>query len=406
MALSRVEREKQMSLILDALKKAKQMAGRKSDPAPPAALASFRFGRPTRAERTRKIVLVAVMGVIGLSSIAYTVSFIVGRYRKPRGAVLVQAPRPALEDPVPVEEAAAADQPKVDPPKEEPPKPEPARPAPTPAKPVALSQEAPSAPQRPAVTTPTPAAPRPVPVQQASPAPPAALPPRVSAVPAAPASTNVDPEPSPVAPPARTASPSGRGGVTPPTRDPFDLAVFYQRSGDFLKALDLYNKVLEKDPLNAPVYNNLGLIHYTTKNTPEAIKAFRQATYIDPKYDTAHNNLGLALQQGGQNAEAEREFERALQLNPKNAAAMTNLAAVARKSGNIERAKIQYLQAIQVNPGNAEAHYNLAMLYEEQGENGSAVEHFKKFLILGSNSHPEIVGDVEKKIEELSRKKE
>src|SRR5205085_11174035 len=199
-ALSRVEREKQMSLILDALKKAKQMAGRKPDPAPPAALASFRFGRPTRAQRIRKIVLVAVMGVIGLSSIAYTVSFTVGRYRKPRGAVLVQAPRPALEDPDPVEEAAAADQPKVDPPKEEPPKPEPVQPVPTSPKPVALAQEAHSPPQRPAVTTPTPAAPRPVPVQQASPAPPAALPPRVSAVPAAPASTNVDPEPSPVAP--------------------------------------------------------------------------------------------------------------------------------------------------------------------------------------------------------------
>jgi Flp pilus assembly protein TadD len=400
-----------MSLILDALKKAKQMAGRKSEPATPAALGSFRFGRPTRAERIRKMVLVGVMGAIGLSATAYTISFIVARYRKPsRGAVLIQAPRPALEESIPVEEAAAAEVPKPDPPKNETIKPQS---PPSPAKPVAQAQEAPAAPRRAAAApTPTPPADRPIPVQQASPAasieaspyrarpsgPPQPVPVSVA--------TDVAPESSLAAPPARTASPSGRGEVTPPVRDPFDLAVFYQRSGDFLKALDQYNKVLEKDPLNPSVYNNLGLIHYSTRNTPEAIKAFRQATYIDPKYDTAHNNLGLALQQAGQTAEAEREFERALQLNPKNAAAMTNLAALARKSGNIERAKIQYLQAIQVNPGNAEAHYNLAMLYEEQGENGSAVEHFKKFLMLGSNSHPEVVADVEKKIEELSKKKE
>src|SRR5438045_8728748 len=106
MALSRVEREKQMSLILDALKKAKQMAGRKSEPAPPTALASFRFGRPTRAERIRKIVLVAAMGVIGLSATGYTVSFIVARYRKPSGAALVPAPRPAVQEPISREEAA------------------------------------------------------------------------------------------------------------------------------------------------------------------------------------------------------------------------------------------------------------------------------------------------------------
>jgi len=206
--------------------------------------------------------------------------------------------------------------------------------------------------------------------------------------------------------PAPPVQPLSQPSSVGPARDPFDLAVFYQRSGDYLKALEQYNKVLEKDPLSAAVYNNLGLIHFATSNTLEAIRAFRQATYIDPKYDKAHNNLGLALRQAGQDAEAQREFERALQLNPKNAEALTNLAALAKKSGNIERAKMQYLQAIQVNPANAEAHYNLAMLYEEQGENGSAIDHFKKFLTSGSSSHPEVVAEVEKKIQELSMKKE
>src|SRR5438132_7240920 len=94
-----------MSLILDALKKAKQMAGRKPEEAPPTALASFRFGRPTRKERIKRIGLVVVFAGLGLSAAAYTVNFWVQRYRRPRAAILVQAPRPALE-PIPAEEAA------------------------------------------------------------------------------------------------------------------------------------------------------------------------------------------------------------------------------------------------------------------------------------------------------------
>ena len=106
----------------------------------------------------------------------------------------------------------------------------------------------------------------------------------------------------------------------------------------------------------------------------------------------------------GQDSEAGREFNRALELNPKNSEAMTNLAILARKSGNIGQAKTLYLRALQLNQSSPQTHYNLAMIYEEQGEFGKAVEHFKRFLSLGSGSYPEISRDVEKKIEELSKK--
>ena len=371
-----------MSLILDALKKAKELTNRKPAP-PPAALASFRFGRPSRSEKTKRIALFALLALAIVSSLGYTATLLMKRLRKPQ-AVLIQTSQPPL-----------------------PPEPEAGKPAPTPA---TVSKEpakqeiilpAPS----PAAVPPPPASVTPIPIKTSAPLTPQVLESR----PAPPLET--EPKPAqPVQTVAAAVTPAAAPPPQPqpvtPSRDPFDLAVFYQRSGDYLKALEQYNKVLEKDPLNAAVYNNLGLIQYATGNTPEAIRAFRQSTYIDPKYDKAHNNLGLALRQAGQDAEAQREFERALQLNPKNAEALTNLAALAKKAGNLERAKVQYLQAIQVNPANAEAHYNLAVLYEEQGENGSAVDHFRKFLALGSGSHPEVVAEVEKKIEELSKKKE
>jgi Tfp pilus assembly protein PilF len=407
-----------MSLILDALKKAKDLGGRTPPPAPPAALASFRFGRPSRSEKIKRLTLIAGLLLVIISSVGYTANFWIKRLRRPR-AVLIQAPRPPLPaDSLPAEEAPIVQDASKQTAPEESSKAQPVQSGTTtnpaqianvtsPSVPVPVA--APGRPLAKVVRRRSRKSPAPVsdppsarefnqPVQIAG-----AIIPDKAVTAAALSSTGAPPTAEPPSPPA--GPPAARTDITQPSRDPFEVAVFYQKSGDYLKALEQYNKVLAADPLNASVYNNLGLLYYATNNITESVRAFRRAILIDPKYDKAHNNLGLALlRQPGQDAEAEREFERALQLNTKNAEALTNLAALAKKSGNTERAKVQYLQAIQANPASAEAHYNLAVLYEEQGEAGNAVDHFKKFLTLGSGSHPEVVADVEQKIKELSKK--
>src|SRR6267142_1558398 len=361
-----MEREKQMSLILQALKRAKDRTGRKAGSPPPTALASFRFGRPTRWQKVRRVALFYLLPALALTLIiGYGVNFRANRLKKPGTAVVVQAPV-TLPNPVatPSPEAPA---PEVEV------KVEPTTPtAQTPAPPQPEPRRVPRLARR--ETSPaTPRAPLPDAAVGNAPAPPP---------PAENESARTQPAP---APPAQPQQPAAE--ITPSSRHPFELALFYQRSGDFLKASEQYKKVLDKDPLNASVYNNMGLMHQNSQNYVEAIKAFRQATYINPSYDKAHNNLGTALMGAGQDSEA-----------------MTNLAILSRKSGNIGQAKTLYLRALQVNQASPQTHYNLAMIYEEQGEFGKAIEHFKKFLNLGSGSYPDIARDVEKKIDELSKK--
>src|SRR5437016_1188019 len=83
-----------MSLILDALKKARELTNRKPAP-PPTALASFRFGRPSRSEKPKRIALFVLLAIAIASSVGYTANLWMKRLRKPR-AVLIQAPQPAL----------------------------------------------------------------------------------------------------------------------------------------------------------------------------------------------------------------------------------------------------------------------------------------------------------------------
>ena len=48
---------------------------------------------------------------------------------------------------------------------------------------------------------------------------------------------------------------------TPPPPNHFALALYFQRVGDYDKALAQYRQLLEQNDSSAEVHNNLGLLH-------------------------------------------------------------------------------------------------------------------------------------------------
>jgi Tfp pilus assembly protein PilF len=375
-----------MSLILQALKRAREITERKAPPIQgPAALQSFGFGRAPKTVRWKQVMTAYVLPATMLGLLlAYTVNFWINRLSTPGADAEVsftetQEPSaspteentPRVSETSPAAISAETGIPSQVIPERTPPAPAAENRVPLPAPPVEMP--------RPAVTGRAP-------IERTSP-------PAVATLPGAPAP-----------PPETSAAPASNTLREETARDPFELALFYQRTGDYPKAFDYYNRVLAADPLNAPVFNNIGLLHLAMSRNADAIRAFRNAIAVDPNYAMAHNNLGIALMNDNQDSEATRELERALQLNPQNAEALTNLGILARREGQAEEAKFYYLRALQVNPGHAETHYNLAMILDEQGESGSAVEHFEAFLKFGSHTRPELTMPVEGKIQELRRR--
>ena len=372
-----------MSLILQALKKAKALAGSKAPVRGPGYLQSFGFGQKppvgNRAGKLRRILVSYVLPAILIATaLAYGVNYWSARSRAKLAATqtaeIVSVPdSPALAP----ELGTSADQ----------------------ATPEAAPAETPKAVEAKPVVPPSALPPvrrvRPVPIVTSEPVPVEPTPaPAVDEVKDSAAASNASPKP-PVTPEPEVS-----------TRDPFELAVFFQRSGDNQRALEQYKRVLDKDPINQAALSNLGVLHLAMGNIVEAIRTLRSATYANPSYDKAHNNLGIALMQDGQNAEAEREFKRAQQLNSKNTEALTNLGILSTKGGKPDEAIGFYLKALAINPTSAETHYNIAQLYEGQGEYGDAVNHYRQFLSLGSSQHPEQARQVETKIDELLRKRQ
>src|SRR5438445_10055366 len=88
-----------MSLILDALKKARELAGGASASPPPAALASFRFGRQSRSQKIKRVGVYVLVGAAVAASAGYTANFLMNRGARNPRTVLIEAPAiPAESD--------------------------------------------------------------------------------------------------------------------------------------------------------------------------------------------------------------------------------------------------------------------------------------------------------------------
>ena len=66
--------------------------------------------------------------------------------------------------------------------------------------------------------------------------------------------------------------------------------------------------------------------------------------------------------------------------------------------GQLEKAKAILNQAFKLGASHAGTHYNMAVLYEEIGNNKSAIHFYQEFAKLGSSSHPSLVQEVKEHI--------
>ena len=165
-----------------------------------------------------------------------------------------------------------------------------------------------------------------------------------------------------------------------PSHNDFQLALYYQRAGEFDQAFARYKAVLQRDELNVEAHNNLGLLYKNKGLTDEALGEFRRAISIAPRYTRAHNNLGVTLLELGRVDAAAAEFRSVLAFEPRNVDAIVNLALAQRSAGQTSDAEASLSRALAIEPHSAAAHYNLGQQYEDTGEARRAVEHYQAFL--------------------------
>jgi DNA-binding transcriptional MerR regulator len=128
----------------------------------------------------------------------------------------------------------------------------------------------------------------------------------------------------------------------PGVQEIFLEAVQAEEAGDKIRAIQLYQQMMERHPEFAPAWINLGTIHFHLREFEWAEQLYRQATQIDPNYVLAFFDLGNVL----------------------------------------DESIVAYGRAVALAPGYADAHYNLALAHERRGEGRAALRHWQAYARL------------------------
>ena len=98
----------------------------------------------------------------------------------------------------------------------------------------------------------------------------------------------------------------------------FQLATIAAGGGQFDRAVDLFQKVIEIDPKFAQAYNGLGLLYQSFEqgDVNEAVRYFKIAIELAPDYNESWNNLGRVYYGKGLFSDAEKAFLRSLKIKP------------------------------------------------------------------------------------------
>ena len=143
-------------------------------------------------------------------------------------------------------------------------------------------------------------------------------------------------------------------------------AIAAHQQSKLKEAEKLYRSILENQPTNLIVNNNLGVLLYSLGRPDEAEASYRKAIEVKPDYAEAHNNLGNILKDQNKFNEAEASYRKAIEVKPDYAEAYNNLGNILKDQNKFDEAEASYRKAIEVKADYAEAHNNLGILPKEK----------------------------------------
>lgn len=146
-----------------------------------------------------------------------------------------------------------------------------------------------------------------------------------------------------------------------------NVALSYDIAGNYDKALQKYNELVElgyKDPL---VYNSLATIYMNHKSDTVAAEKYivkgRAMFPNDYQLLIAETNLYLSR---GENEKAIANLEKALETDPANKTIWFALGTNYENTGDKDKAAQAYQKAIDIDPTYADAYYNMGAMYNNE----------------------------------------
>ena len=139
-------------------------------------------------------------------------------------------------------------------------------------------------------------------------------------------------------------------------------ALKYHDEGQWDKALNLYQQILETTPNHPIVLNLTGLALQSKGLHKQATVFFSKAIIQNPQSAEYYFNLAWSEERCGEIAEALKSYQQALKLQPNIKEAYNALGNIYLTTNNIDKAKKNYETALTLDPSYVEPQANLAKI--------------------------------------------
>jgi len=183
--------------------------------------------------------------------------------------------------------------------------------------------------------------------------------------------------------------------ITPAYDDEYLLrtANFHYFQGNTEKSLDLYDRVLEKNPCKMTALNNKGVVLEYTGRYDEAVEYFNKALSSVPENVHVLCNKGIALYKNEKYDKALGCFDLALKLESNYVNALTFKGHTLYRLNRNNDALESYNKVIRLDRNNAEALYNKACLCSLKGDEYGAMTSLERAIRLDSSWKEAAIGD-------------
>ncbi len=158
------------------------------------------------------------------------------------------------------------------------------------------------------------------------------------------------------------------------------LALCYERTGQYRKAMAVYRESIERDLTSDTTYSELGELHVRMGQIKEAISAMEQASKMNPANLQNLTNLANAYLQSGKPQDAERTLAAVLAQRPSHAEAHNLMGILLISRGQAVAARTHFEQAVAGDPELAEPYMNLGLLAQNAGQTAEAIKYYSLFL--------------------------
>ena len=159
------------------------------------------------------------------------------------------------------------------------------------------------------------------------------------------------------------------------------LAALYTSDDRFSQAIDVYRRLLARNPGDAAAHLGLGEALEGLGLDDEAEQSLRRAVDLDPSFWDAHTALGTFNFHRGRLDRSVASFTKAAELAPSSATAWSNLGGAAHLKGDVETALQAYEKSLQLEKSPI-AYSNLATVQYMAGRFAEAVRNYERALAL------------------------